>query len=361
MNRHDVQLLQQIRSYPSLTITLPTHRTFPDNRQDPIRVKNLITQAGERLLGEFSKREIDPLLTRLEQLANSLDYRNTLDGTAFFVNQDFGRVFTLPFAMPERVVVDETFATRDLIYALNRTSRYWVLVLSEQPTRLYEGTMDSLIELREGGFPMVHEGPGGATALPNDPAVQRSVVRDERHRQFFRQVDAAFKKFAADDPLPLALVGVDRLLSFFNEVSDHRDLILTSVLGSHDKTSAHELGQLVWPQVEAALAERRRGALDQLGQAVGAQRSASGVGEVWRMAHEGRGRLLLVEKDFHYPATVDETGMQLTPADDAAAPGVMDDAVDEIIETVLDKQGQVVFLDNGELDLHQRIALVLRF
>lgn len=57
MNCHDVLALQQISGYPTLTITLPTHRTSPDNQQDPIRLRNLVTQATDRLLGEFSKRE----------------------------------------------------------------------------------------------------------------------------------------------------------------------------------------------------------------------------------------------------------------------------------------------------------------
>jgi predicted transcriptional regulator len=39
----------------------------------------------------------------------------------------------------------------------------------------------------------------------------------------------------------------------------------------------------------------------------------------------------------------------------------MDDAVDEIIETVLNKQGRVVFVENGKLEEHRRIAMVLRF
>ena len=39
----------------------------------------------------------------------------------------------------------------------------------------------------------------------------------------------------------------------------------------------------------------------------------------------------------------------------------MDDAVDEIIEMVLRKQGNVVFVDNGALETHSRIALILRY
>jgi len=40
---------------------------------------------------------------------------------------------------------------------------------------------------------------------------------------------------------------------------------------------------------------------------------------------------------------------------------VVDDAVDDVIETVLHGQGQVVFVDNGQLEKHQRIALLLRY
>lgn len=361
MNRHDVHLLQQISGYPALTITLPTHRTRPENRQDPIRVKNLVTQAANRLLAEFSKREIEPLLTRLEQLAEIIDYNYTLDGLALFVNRDFARAFHLPFTLKERVMVDESFGTRDLVFAMNRTPRYWTLVLSEKPTRLFEGTRENLIEIQTGGFPMTHEGPGGELLLPGGIGINKSAYRDERHRQFFRQVDAAFMPFMANDPLPLAVVGVDRFLAFFNEMTNHKTSITTTLTGSHDKTSSHELGKLVWPLVKADLTEKRQQVLLKLDQAIGERKFVSTIGEVWRLANEGRGSLLLVEEDFQFPGRVDETGTHLMPADDPAGPDVIDDAVDEIVEMVLDKQGQVTFVDNGQLEAHQRIALILRY
>ena len=61
------------------------------------------------------------------------------------------------------------------------------------------------------------------------------------------------------------------------------------------------------------------------------------------------------------PGWVGASWMQLTPADEAGAPGVIDNAVDKIVETVLSKQGRVVFVEDGSLDAHQRIALVLRY
>lgn len=361
MNRQDIKILQSLRGYPSLTITLPTHRTSPDNRQDPIRVRNLVAQATERLLSEFSRREIAPLLQRLDELAGQLDYRNMLDGLALYVSKEYGQIFFLPFTLPERVVVDESFLTRDLVYALHRTPRYWVLALSEQPTRLFEGTRDTLVEITAGAFPMTHEGPGGAAPLPGGFGVRKSAYRDEQHRQFFRKVDDELGKVLADDPLPLAVVGVDRHLSFFNELTAHQSAIKTTLTGSHDKTSAHELAKLVWPLVQANMEGRIRLSLDDLGAAIKGQRYASGIGEAWRLAHEGRGRTLLVEEDYHYPATVDATNLRLIPAEDATAPGVMDDAVDELIELVMSQGGEAVFVHNGDLEQHQRIALILRY
>ena len=166
MNRHDVRLLQAIRDYPSVSIFLPTYRTAPENLKDPIRVKNLAKEAEDRLLQEFTWREIDPLVVRLNGLVENIDYRYTTGGMAIYVNKDFSRTFSLPFKPNEQVVVDETFATRNLVLALNRTQRYWFLALSDNTTRLFEGVRDSLVEITEDGFPMTNKGPGAATRLP---------------------------------------------------------------------------------------------------------------------------------------------------------------------------------------------------
>ncbi len=44
MNRQDLKYLREQSGYPAVSITLPTHKTFPDNRQDPILLKNLLSR-----------------------------------------------------------------------------------------------------------------------------------------------------------------------------------------------------------------------------------------------------------------------------------------------------------------------------
>jgi hypothetical protein len=362
MNRHDILALAAERAYPSLTITLPTHRTSPDNRQDPIRLKNLVAEAATRLTDEFGKREVAPLLASLDELADQIDHQFNLDGLAILVSANLARFYRLPFTLPERVIVDESFFTRDLVYALNRSPRYWVLSLSEQSTRLYEAVKRDLEELRAGTpFPMTYGSRGGEGIVPREPAINTSQLRDDYLRAFFRNVDQELGVYMADDPLPVAVVGVDRSLSFFREVTTHQQQLVTTLASGQDKASAHELGELIWPVVRESLAERRAAVFGELNAAVGAQRSASTLGEVWRCAQEGRGETLVVEEGYHEAAAVDETGLRLLPPEQGSGPSLLDDAVDAVIETVLAKGGRVVFVDDGSLPQHSRIALILRY
>lgn len=358
MNRQDVLDLQSHRSHPSVSILLPTHRTSPDNKRDPILLKNLATEATDRLVELLGKRDAAPMIRKLGAQVAAIDLRHTLDGMAIFVSDAHAGVYLLPVPLSPRVIIDDTFATRDLVFAMNRSPRYWVLALSEQPTRLFEGVRETLVEVRGGGFPMVHGGPGGSTALPK--LIDKSKYEDEHHQQFFRKVDQALAVFTKADPLPICVVGVERWLSHHRSVTSHKDIV-ASVTGNHDQTPAHELGKLVWPVVADALSVKRRRALDTLDAAIGAQRFASGLGEAWRRAQEGRGELLLVEQNYHQAAHLDEAAGQLhvVEADDPNAN--MADAVDDLIELVLAKQGDVVFVDDGALEGHQRVALTLRY
>ena len=65
LSRSELKSLQGHREYPSVSILAPTHRTAPLNRQDPIKVKNLVRRAIDRLHGEFKKREVAAVVNNL--------------------------------------------------------------------------------------------------------------------------------------------------------------------------------------------------------------------------------------------------------------------------------------------------------
>lgn len=362
MNPTDISELQSVREYPSVSILLPTYRKAPDElQQNPVRVKNLVRQTVDRLLTEFSKRDIQPLLEQLDSLTDQIDYDHPQDGLAIFANKNIGRLVYLPFQLQERVVVDETFATRNLVHARNRSKRYRVLTLSQEHARLFEAERDALVEVTTNGFPMKPEADGVKTEWPSDFGVDHGQYNTRQDRQFFQHVEHALEKVMGQEALPLVLAGVDRNIGFFNEVSKCKEHVIGVINGSHDRTAARELGELVWPVAREGFLQRRRQMLEQLDNAIGAKRSAAGINNCWRMAREGRGDLLLVEEDFHYPAVQDDASQNFIPAEDDTLPNTISDAVDEIVEEVLGKGGRVVFVESGTLDQHDRIALTLRY
>lgn len=357
ITRHDLTDLQALTQLPALSILLPTHRTSPDNKQDPILVKNLVSEAKDRLSQEFSNRDLEPLLKNLDDLVSDIDYTYTLDGLALFVSHTIAKKFYLPFTVPHRVVIDQTFATRDLVYGLHRAQRYWVFLLSQGSTRLLAGTGDTLEEVTDSNFPMAMAGPGATTALPDSAD---SAYLDDRHRRFFQQVDPAFTPYTAGDSLPIVLGGVVRQIAFFQEVSQYNGQVVGTLTGNFDQATLVELVPQVWPIIEGVRDQQREAALKALDTATGEGKVVSTIEEVWRLANEGRGKLLLVEKGYHVPAVVTEGGGLETVAEPGGTQ-VMDDAVDEIIEAVLAKGGEVMLMEDGALPNAQRIALTLRY
>jgi hypothetical protein len=360
ISRSELKRLQSVQNYPSISLLAPTHRTAPASQKDRIVVKNLAAQGLERLHAEFKKRDVAPLVANLNKLVDHVDWEHSLDGLALFVGKDVSTAIPLPFRVKARFVIDATFATRDLVFTLNRSPRYRVLVLTEKPTRLFDASTNVLTEHTGKPFPMVHKGPGGASKLPGGQGVNRSAVRDESHREFFRKVDDALNAIQKDDHLPVVVVGVERYLAFYQEVARDPDAIVGLVAGSHDDPNPSALGKLVWPVFKAGSTMKRTRALVRLREAVSVNRHASGIPQVWRASFEKRCQTLLVETGYEYPADLSPEGDRLLPYTGKGA-SAMDDAVDEVIERVLADGGEVFFYEPGVLDLHQRIAAVLRY
>jgi len=86
------------------------------------------------------------------------------------------------------------------------------------------------------------------------------------------------------------------------------------------------------------------------------KRAASGLASAWLPAQAERPEMLAVEERYFYPAQVDGTGELLSPADDVEHPDVIDDAVDELIETVLRRGGLAALVEDGVIADHSRFV-----
>jgi hypothetical protein len=68
-----------------------------------------------------------------------------------------------------------------------------------------------------------------------------------------------------------------------------------------------------------------------------------------------------VEKDYKSPGFTESGSNELYLRPPQKAHRILADAVDDIIECVLEKNGQVFFVEDGMLKDYQRIALITRY
>lgn len=350
-------LLQSTRSYPAVSVLLTTGDEPATARA---RLAALIAQADARLRAEPGLDGTDGLVADLRRLADDTPVDTGAAALALYVARGSAHAVHLPIAVPERVVIDETFATRDLVHARARSPRYRVLTLGDRLARLHEGLGGVLEQVHGRGFP---------ADLPqrDEPARQdrhrqeRDGRRDEQLRRAVQAVDAALAPHLRTDPLPLFVVAADRRIAGFRDTSRHRHLLQGTVARPADRLTVADLSELIAPHVESMLARHRAEALDELDQARGARRYAAGIAEAWPLTCEGRAALLVVEEGFAYPARVDPHTRAVQPAADVEAPDVVDDLVDETIEAVLAARGRVVLVPDGTLTDAGRIALAVRW
>ena len=372
MNRQDIAFLQTYEGYPAITIISPTHRTIPERQQDQTALKNLIKNVKKQLLTEFPERQVDDLFDKMDSLVKSIDFTKTLDTIALFVSDTIAQKFILPGTVSPNVFIDKTFYLKPFLRLLQRTPRYWVLVVNEQPSRLFMGLGSELIEIIEpeknlmgvpqDGFPYEYLGPDESKALAIATGDVDAHYLDEHKKTFLRKVDELLNKFISKDPLPIIAIGEKRTLSAFSEISNHNQRIELTIEGSHSKDSADHIAKLVWPKADAYFQQKQLKKIEEFANSISALKHAFGAEAVWRAAHEGRVHELLVEKDFSIIGTInpdDPTSLFSCNEEEAAKDHV--DLIDHIIEEVLNHAGAVTFVPKGSLEAYQHIAALLRY
>ncbi len=337
MNRALLHQIQQMRSYPSITILLNTQPRSTFGTDETVRAHHLIATARERLEGLLDD-DPTPLLDMIETVVDQLVGKRMAHAVAICVSPGHQGTVLLGGTVEERVVIDDTFATRDLVADLNRTATYRVLTISDATARSFAGDRQRLAEERSDQWPL-----------------QRS---DETSDTIWSQtVTTAATRLRCAYPVPTVTAGVRRSTQ---KILDASTLdVIGHVSGNHDRTSPGELHTLVWPIVLDWKALRQKRALEELDNARSSKRYAAGVDEIWPLADDGRVDHLVVEDDFRLAARIDDN-RHVHPTHDNHR-GVTDDVVDELIEAVLRNGGSTTIVDPSTLQDCGHIAAVLRY
>lgn len=356
------QLIKEKKTFPSISIIIPTNTKYPHFKYDEEKLKLLVNRLEEKILDEFPPSIADPLITKLSKVYQEIDFTHLSKGLAIYVSRDQEKVFHLSFPVVEKVIIDKSFEIRDLLYATKHSLDYLVLLISSNGNKLFKGLNRSLEEIKLTDAPKnVNE---WKIDLPTKVGnfTDAEVVKEETLEKYLHDIDKSLSAELKTFDYPVVICSVERIISKYKKITRNQKSILDYVSGNFEHATIPEIINKIAIVFERKFEKEQEEYLKLLDEAVGKDAFASGINEVWRVAMEQRGRILLVEKNYYCPAKYGKTKYTLITKDiDKNSMYTLKDAVDDLIEVVLKFGGDVVFVDDGKLADHNRIALITYF
>lgn len=236
---------------PHVSLFMPTARTGAETQQGPIRFKNLISDVESQLKEqEMRKPEIEALLNPAQERFQDDDFwQHQSDGLAFFLAREFAQSFCLAERFEELAVVEHRFHLKPLFPLISGDGAFYVLALSQNQVRLFQGSRYHISEAILGeevprsladalGHDLTeehlqfHTG-GGDVSSPiyHAQGTGKDDVKMEL-RKFFSLLDEGLKKSLGHTGAPLVLAGVDYLLPIYRAVSGYPEVLEEGISGS---------------------------------------------------------------------------------------------------------------------------------
>ncbi|HMN37718.1 MAG TPA: hypothetical protein PKD49_08425 [Hyphomicrobium sp.] len=363
---------------PCVSLYQPTHRSYPDRQQDPIRFRNLVKAIESSLKQKYAAREISSLLKPFHDLAADPAFWNrALDGLAMFVAPDMLKIYRLQRPVRALTVVADSFHTKPLMRILQSADRYHILGLNRRNMRLFEANRYAVDEIEpapevprsvadvveeKSGEPerkrrVYGAGPGGTTSHGTD--VRQDEIESETER-FFRAVDRAVLDYhSRPSGLPLLLAALPEHHHLFRSVSRNPFLVAQAIDVDAGAVSNDDFRERAWQIMLPFYLERLNSLIERFGVARTQGLAATDTADIAKAAAAGRISTLLIEADREVPGHFDPASgaIEFAPLDHPR----VDDLLDDLGEHALRTGGEVVIVPAGRMPTGTGIAAIYRF
>lgn len=299
-----LDLIEQAAN-PSVSIFLPTHKAGKEVQQDPIRFKNLLTKAEEKLKDhEVAPSEIDSLLDDARKLLDKPIFWQHADrGLAVFISNDFFEYYRVPLDFTEQVLVDDHFLITPLLPMITLEGTYCMLTLSQKNIRLLKCTRNTVEPIALEDSPSSldeylkydvnephlqhHSGQGQGNAIFHGQGGARDTDTQEIIN-FLKQVesDVTSKMQQRNDPLILA--GVDQAVAEYRKVNHYSRLMEDAILENPDPLTDKEVSERGWKIIKSYFLKEMYNDLDRFGDLTGSDKHSNNLTHIVEASYYGK-------------------------------------------------------------------------
>jgi hypothetical protein len=385
LKQRDLQQLIETNGECCVSLFMPTHRVGREQQQDPIRFKNLVVRAQERLLGYGLRRpEVQGLMRPAENLVEDGDFwQHQDDGLAVFLSSNFLQTYRLPSQFKELLAIANNFHIKPLLPLFSTNGQFYILAVSLNKIRLFLATRDTVSEMQLPNVPTsmqealfmdvpekhldYHTGTKNPSPHGNRPAAfhGQGAQSDEEEKKnilrYFQYVDKGLKNELDSMSIPMVLAGVEYLLPIYHEANTYNSLLDEGLEGNPEGLSAKELHQRAWEMVEPIFRANQREAMKRFERLHGKQSSMASddLVTVVKAAKYGRVDTLFVPLGIQQWGRFDVDNNQVLLEEEPSLEN--EDLLDFVASQTILNSGQVYALQPEELPGKGDLAAILRY
>lgn len=322
---------------PKISIYMPTHRTSPENQQDPTRYRDLLKQVKADLETNYDEKVWQTTFNQLAQLVdNRFDFWNyTKEGLAILASDEKIEVFKLRQTLPSFAQVGDNFNLLPLLAYYE--TRYPVLLvdISRDSVELYEADQFSYqaieVEDIEKDFYNIFDDMDsennqttvrGAGSVHSNQTKEDNIEDDRDY--YFNYLDSQLKTLSQESNLPVLLAGTRENIAEYRKIAKadiYVDVHIDQPISNESQARVKELLDETLGQLHKKMISDSRKRLDT---ARGAHRIQSLTEDIYQSAQAGRIEELVI---------------------DASAVSNSDKRLHDIVANILATKGRVTVID----------------
>ena len=352
------ELIEAVHYRPAVSIIMPFEPKMSVKSELIHSLKRAIDKVEKELVENYHDELGILIMRKLKAVIENINYSTHKKGIAIYVSPVFEKVLYLDIAMEERIMVDESFEIRDLLYSKKQLHKYLLLLLNGKESRIFLADDDTfkriLSNTSESVYALINEVPERVGNF-SDPSKRKEVIMDK----FLHYTDNSLAIILRAYKLPLFVIGPERMLGHFKNITKHKASVIEYIYGNYEDASEQKLKEILEPYINDWNKVMQKDILNKISEAAGKKKLSFGMCDVWHEAVNHKGRLLILEKKYEYMA-------QHGNVDDVIYKAIepynkfsyIKDAVDDVIEKVLENGGDVEFVDKDVLKDYDHIAMV---
>jgi len=352
------EIIETVHQRPSISIIMPFIAKINLETELKHSFKVAVDKVERELKSNYSEETSEFMIRKLKATIYNVDVKIPKRGVAIYVSPAFEKIVYLDVMVKERIVIDESFAIRDLIYSKKQCPKYLLLLLSAKRFSIYLGNLNQLTKIGasipESIYAYINEWPEKVANFTDSNDRKQIVLQ-----KFLQHIDTDLGRVIQEYELPVFLMGTEKLIGHFKKISKHMEAIAGYINGNYDQMSFAKLEEILKSNLEVWQREKDKIAVNILDTAEEKNKLVKGIKPVLEAITNNEGKRVYVESNIIYS---DQSGgssdliEQLQKSENGVS--YRRDAVDEIIEKALVNGGDVDFVDPEYLKNYEHIALV---